>query len=114
MTSEFNGETTEQWIKVSAEYLSAAVAHLMKDGRTRAMCVDTTITDSDGSHAVHRVNVDPQGKNGSMTLSNEMQHLSDGELMLICGIALAMFSEAASYLWGGAPQDDGDGTGREE
>lgn len=114
MTSKTNGRTMEQWVKISAMYLQEAVQQLRREGRLHAMHVDTTITDSDSNRTIARINVKPQGKTGSLVASNEMEHLSQGELLLTIGTALAMYTEAASSLYDSTPQDNGDDTGREE
>ncbi|RYN04958.1 hypothetical protein [Bifidobacterium animalis] len=114
MTSKTNGRTMEQWVKISAVYLQEAVQQLRREGRLYAMHVDTTITDSDSNRTIARINVKPQGKTGSLVASSAMEHLSQGELLLTIGTALAMYTEAASSLYDSTPQDNGDDTGREE
>lgn len=90
--------TGEQGMKIAAYYLAAAVQRLHDELRLRSMRVATTISDDDSTNAIARINVKPQDKSGGMTVSTELESLSDGELLLTAGAAFALYAQAVAAL----------------
>lgn len=90
--------TGEQGMKIAAYYLAAAVQRLRDELRLRSMRVATTISDDYGTSDIARINVKPQDKSGGMTVSAELESLSDGELLLTAGAAFALYAQAISAL----------------
>jgi len=90
--------TGEQGMKIAAYYLAAAVERLHDELRLRPMRVETAISDDDGTSAIARINVKPQDKSGGITVSAELESLSDGELFLAAGAAFALYAQAIAAL----------------
>ncbi|KOA61194.1 hypothetical protein BAAM0499_06140 [Bifidobacterium animalis subsp. animalis MCC 0499] len=93
--SDFIGK---QGMKMAAYYLGVAVQRLHDELRLRPMRVETSIGDDDGTSAIARINVKPQDKSGGLTVSAELESLSDGELFLAAGAAFALYAQAIDAL----------------
>lgn len=97
MTSETNDTTMELGMQAAACYLAEAVQHLHDGHRLRPMRVETTISDDDGSRVIARIDVTPQDGFGGVTIEQRLGSLSDGELLLASGAALALYSDIGAW-----------------
>lgn len=85
-------ETTVS-LQTPAKYLAYAIKTMIADDSMRPLNVDTTITDANGTHTVFHINLDPQDvEHGDMVVSSDLDDLTDGELLLLAGNALALYN----------------------
>nr|DAU79589.1 MAG TPA: hypothetical protein [Caudoviricetes sp.] len=85
-------ETTVS-LQIAAKYLAYAIETMIADDSMRPLNVDTTITDANGTHTVFHINLDPQdAEHGDMVVSSNLDDLTDDELLLLAGNALALYN----------------------